>query len=78
MENKLKKKRKEMNLSKAYVAQELGINERKYSDWEAGKTDITLLAAGKLASILKLTLDEIYEVVKELKSNENKKCHILD
>ncbi|WP_288326029.1 helix-turn-helix transcriptional regulator [uncultured Clostridium sp.] len=78
MENKLKKKRKELNLSKAYVAQELGINERKYSSWESGKTDITLLAAGKLSILLKLTLDEIYEVVKELKLNENKKCHVLD
>jgi DNA-binding XRE family transcriptional regulator len=78
VENKLKKKRKELNLSKAYVAQELGINERKYSSWESGKTDITLLAAGKLSILLKLTLDEIYEVVKELKLNENKKCHVLD
>lgn len=76
MENKLKKKRKELNLSKAYIAQELGINERKYSNWESGRTDITLLAAGKLSLLLKLTLDEIYEAVKEL--NENKKCHVLD
>ncbi|CAI3207613.1 helix-turn-helix transcriptional regulator [Clostridium neonatale] len=78
MENKLKKKRKELNLSKAYIAQELGINERKYSSWESGRADITLLAAGKLSVLLKLSLNEIYEAVKELKLNENKKCHILD
>lgn len=55
----LRKRRRELNYSQEYLAEELGITQKAYSDIENGKTLLKIKFQSKLAAILGLIPDEI-------------------
>lgn len=55
--NRLKEIRKERNVSGIALAKELGISPQYYYDIEKGERRLTTEIAGKLAEILKTTVD---------------------
>ena len=58
---KLIEARKHKNYSQEYIAKKLNINESNYSRREKGLTKITLEEWIKLAQILEIAMEDIYE-----------------
>ncbi|EIQ81991.1 helix-turn-helix domain-containing protein [Streptococcus canis] len=57
--NRLKENRKNKKLTQKELAEQLGIKQNTYSDWERGKTQPNLDNIIKLANILDTTTDEL-------------------
>lgn len=55
----IRKVRREKNLSQEYVAYELGISQKSYSDIENGKTTLKLELLEKLSSIFDTNIHNI-------------------
>jgi len=55
----IRKKRRELDLSQEYVAMELGISQKAYSDIENGKTKLKNEVLFRIANILKIKPSEI-------------------
>jgi len=62
--NKILKKRRELDFSQEYVAMELGISQKAYSDIENGKT--------------KLKMDVLFKIVNIFKVNPSEICSMFD
>lgn len=66
---RLKKLRKEKELTQKEIAPLLGIKQNTYSDWETGKSEPNLENVVKLAEILGITTDFLLGV-----SDDSKLC----
>ncbi|MGO5472701.1 helix-turn-helix domain-containing protein [Streptococcus hyointestinalis] len=62
--DKLKEKRKEANLTQKEIAEQIGIKQNTYSDWETGRTQPNLDYLSKLAHILDTTTDDLLGIKK--------------
>ena len=62
--NNLRKIRREKDLTQEYIAFELGISQKAYSDIENGKTKINQQYLEKIASILKVPSSDICDISK--------------
>lgn len=62
--DKLKEKRKEVNLTQKEIAEQIGIKQNTYSDWETGRTQPNLDYLSKLAHILDTTTDDLLGIKK--------------
>jgi XRE family transcriptional regulator len=60
--NNLRKIRREKDLTQEYIAFELGISQKTYSDIENGKTKINQQYLEKIASILKVPTSDICDI----------------
>ena len=60
--NNLRKIRREKDLTQEYMAFELGISQKAYSDIENGKTKINQQYLEKIASILKVPTSDICDI----------------
>ena len=56
-DNNLKEARKNANITQEQAAEYMNTNQVQISKWEAGKQDITLHKALKLAKLYNVTLD---------------------
>ncbi|MGM9884540.1 helix-turn-helix domain-containing protein [Streptococcus hyointestinalis] len=56
---KLKQLRKQKKLTQKEIAEQIGIKQNTYSDWETGRTQPNLDYLSKLAHILDTTTDEL-------------------
>ena len=61
---RLKEKRKNKKLTQKELAEQLGIKQNTYSDWERGKTQPNLDYLTKLANILETTTDDLLGIKK--------------
>lgn len=57
--DKLKLLRKEKKLTQKEIAEQIGIKQNSYSDWETGKNEPNLENVVKLAKILDTTTDDL-------------------
>jgi len=57
--NKIRKKSRELDFSQEYMAMELGISQKAYSDIENGKTKLKMDVLFKIANILKVNPSEL-------------------
>ena len=62
---KLKAARLAKGFSQEQVGQNIGVSKARVSDYEAGKTEPPIKTLLKLVKLLKLSLDELYEIRKE-------------
>lgn len=60
MENKIRKKRKELGLSQEELAKKCGVSRQTINAIENNKYDPTLLLAFNLAKELNTTIDELF------------------
>lgn len=61
---KLKELRKRNNLTQKELAEQIGIKQNSYSDWETGKNEPNLENIVKLSKILDTSTDELLGMVK--------------
>lgn len=61
---KLKELRKRNNLTQQELAEQIGIKQNSYSDWETGKNEPNLENIVKLSKILDTSTDELLGMVK--------------
>lgn len=57
----LKEARRVCNLTQKQVAEQLGVVESCYANWEQGRTEPSIEMLRKLSSILSVKLDELIE-----------------
>jgi len=57
--NSLRKVRQQKNITKKYVADQLGISIRTYSRLESGETPMTIRRLNRLCEILNVTISKI-------------------
>jgi putative transcriptional regulator len=62
MKPKIKEIRKSKGLVQKYVAEKVGILPTQLSDWEAGRAYPRIDKAQKLAEVLGVGIEELYEV----------------
>ena len=67
--DKLKTLRKEKKLTQKELAEQIGIKQNSYSDWETGKNEPNLENIIKLTKILDTTADELLGIDKSVSSN---------
>lgn len=67
--DRLKTLRKEKKLTQKELAEQIGIKQNSYSDWETGKNEPSLENIIKLAKILDTTADELLGIDKSVSSN---------
>lgn len=61
MQNKLKKRREELNLTQKQVAESCGIKEQSYQQYEYGKKSPNVVRAIQIAQVLKSTVEELFK-----------------
>ena len=72
----IRKKRRELDLSQEYIALELGVSQKAYSDIENGKTNLKNDTLYKIAKILGVKPSEICPISDRCESNQElKKKH---
>ncbi len=57
--------RREKGLMQTFVAKQMGMTQQQLSDWENGRAFPRIDKAYKLADILGVKVDDLYEWVKE-------------
>lgn len=62
--DRLAELRKEKKLTQKELAEQIGIKQNSYSDWETGKNEPNLENVVKLAHILNVTTDDLLGMVK--------------
>jgi putative transcriptional regulator len=62
MKPKIQELRKERGLMQGFVAKQMGISQQLLSDWEKGRTYPRIDKAYKLAKVLGVGIEELYEV----------------
>jgi putative transcriptional regulator len=62
MKPKIQELRKERGLMQGFVAKQMGISQQLLSDWEKGRTYPRIDKAQKLAEVLGVGIEELYEV----------------
>lgn len=62
--DRLKELRKKNRLTQKELAEQIGIKQNSYSDWETGKNEPNLENIVKLSKILDTTTDELLGMVK--------------
>lgn len=67
--DRLKTLRKEKKLTQKELAEQIGIKQNSYSDWETGKNEPSLENIIKLTKILDTTADELLGIDKSVSSN---------
>ncbi|MGX9844652.1 helix-turn-helix domain-containing protein [Streptococcus iniae] len=67
--DKLKALRKQKKLTQKELAEQIGIKQNSYSDWETGKNEPSLDNIIKLAKIFNTTTDELLGLDKSVTSN---------
>lgn len=67
--DRLKTLRKEKKLTQKELAEQIGIKQNSYSDWETGKNEPNLENIIKLTKILDTTADELLGIDKSVSSN---------
>jgi len=67
----LRKKRRELDLSQEYIAMELGISQKAYSDIESGKTTLKNDTLCKIANILGVKPSEICPISDRCENNQD-------
>ena len=67
--DRLKTLRKEKKLTQKELAEQIGIKQKSYSDWETGKNEPSLENIIKLTKILDTTADELLGIDKSVSSN---------
>ena len=67
--DRLKTLRKEKKLTQKELAEQIGIKQNSYSDWETGKNEPSLENIVKLTKILNTTADELLGIDKSVSSN---------
>lgn len=58
--DRLKTLRKEKKLTQKELAEQIGIKQNSYSDWENGKTEPSFENLIKLADLLEVSLDWLF------------------
>lgn len=66
----LRKKRRELDLSQEYIAMELGVSQKAYSDIENGKTKLKYDTLYKIAKILGVEASEICPISDRCENNQ--------
>ena len=59
---KLKKLRKNKNITQEQLAEKLDISRSKVSSWETNRRDMSITEAIKLANIYEVSLDNLFEI----------------
>ncbi len=67
--DRLKTLRKEKKLTQKELAEQIGIKQNSYSDWETGKNEPSLENIIKLTKIFDTTADELLGIDKSVSSN---------
>lgn len=62
--DRLAELRKKRGLTQQQIAEQIGIKQNSYSDWETGKNEPNLKNVVKLANILDVTADYLLGMVK--------------
>lgn len=62
MNNALKQKREELNLTQRQVAERVGIHYQTYQLYENGRKFPSVIRAIMIAKVLKTTVEELYEL----------------
>lgn len=60
MQNNLKKRREELNLTQKQVSDTLKIDVRLYQYYEAGQREPKVTTAKRIAAALKTTMEELF------------------
>ncbi len=73
MENKVKEKRLEKNMTQAELAYVTKVSSRTIISIENGKYKPSILLAYKLSKVFDLSIEELFDLEKELQEEENAK-----